>query len=134
MKPLSPLAHPLGDESPALSMRDWLAGARPVAGTVAASALMLLVCGWFALGAGGLGQRHEVGQPSPVRLQANPAHTTRPAPHPRASTGHARADVGRRTTAPQRRSVSTAVHDAGAGNATTPTSYPIGRDSSTPAP
>jgi hypothetical protein len=134
MKPLSPLAHAVGDDSPTVGMCDCLAGARPVAGTALASGLILVVCSWFALQAGGLGRRHDVGQPTPVRLQTNPVHRTQPAPHTPTRTVHARADVRRPATAPQRHNVSRLVHDTGTPSVTAPALHPGRLDSSAPAP
>jgi hypothetical protein len=126
MTPLSPIAHPAGNESPTIGLRDWIAGVRPVAGTVAASGLLLLACGWFALEAGGLGRHRDVGQPSPVRLQTNPAATTAQASHTPGRALHARGDVGRAGTAPRAHRVGGARQDAGAPAPA--------RQESTPAP
>jgi hypothetical protein len=134
MKHLSPLAHPVGDDSPTLGVRDWLAGARPVAGTVAASGLMLAVCSWFALETGGLGRHRDVGQPTPVRLQGNPVSPAQSRAHATARTGHARPDVGRPTPAPQRHTVSRTERDAGTPGAQAPDSRPGQPDSSAPTP
>jgi hypothetical protein len=56
------------DSLPAVGVREWISGARPVVGAIAASALMLLACSWFALSSGALGLRRDVGRPAPVRI------------------------------------------------------------------
>jgi hypothetical protein len=56
------------DSVPAVGVREWISGARPVVGAIAASALMLLACSWFALSSGALGLRRDVGRPAPVRI------------------------------------------------------------------
>jgi hypothetical protein len=48
--------------------REYLSGARLLVGTVAASALMLLACSWFALEVGVFGSSRDVGRPDPVRI------------------------------------------------------------------
>lgn len=50
------------------SLREYLSGARLLVGTIAASALMLLACSWFALGTGVFGSSRDVGRPDPVRI------------------------------------------------------------------
>lgn len=134
MKHLSPLAHPLGNASPTVGMRDWLAGARPVAGAVAASGLMLLACSWFFIGAGRPGGRHDVGQPSPVRLQENPAQRTGPASPIRTRKTHTRVDAARATTAPQQHKAGPLVGDAGTPSASTPAPQAGRPDSPAPQP
>jgi len=57
------------DESTALGVREWIWGARPVLGTIAACTLLVVACGLFVLDAGSLGRRHDVGQPPPVQMQ-----------------------------------------------------------------
>ena len=49
-------------------LRDYLSGARLLGGTIAASALMLLACSWFALGTGVFGSSRDVARPDPVRI------------------------------------------------------------------
>jgi len=49
-------------------LREYLSGARLLVGTIAASALMLLACSWFALGTGVFGSSRDVGRPDPVRI------------------------------------------------------------------
>jgi hypothetical protein len=49
-------------------LRKYLSGARLLVGTIAASALMLLACSWFALGTGVFGSSRDVGRPDPVRI------------------------------------------------------------------
>jgi hypothetical protein len=102
MKALSPLAQSVGDGSPTVGLREWLAGIRPVAGAAAASGLLLAVCSWFAHEAVGFGRSHDVGRPSPVRLQANPSQATRPARRTPTRAVHTRATVGRATTTVRR--------------------------------
>jgi hypothetical protein len=111
MKPLSPLAHTAGDDSSTLGVRDWLAGARPVAGAATASCLLLVVCSLFAVNAGGLGHRRDVGQPTPVRLQTNATDAGRPAART-PSTVHARANPGAATTRPKHHVARTARDDS----------------------
>jgi hypothetical protein len=48
--------------------REWLTGARPVAGAVGACSLMLLACSWFALRPGGVDAGRDVGSPAPVQI------------------------------------------------------------------
>src|SRR5947208_13273470 len=48
--------------------REWLTGARPVAGAVGACSLMLLACSWFALRPGGVVAGRDVGSPAPVQI------------------------------------------------------------------
>jgi hypothetical protein len=129
MKPLSPLAHTVGADSPTVGLSDWLAGARPVVGTVAASGMLLAVCSWFALGTGGFGQHKDVGQSGPVRLHSSPGGPTRPGLHGPARAVHARADAGRASSTPRPHNVGNTVSDAGSP---APTSQP-GRPDSTPA-
>ena len=91
------------DQPTALGFRDWACGARPVLGTIAASALLLLACSWFAIGVGSLGRRHDVGQMTPVQLR--PAQTPRSemrAPAPTRAQGRdPRAEVGSKPHAVQ---------------------------------
>ncbi len=56
------------DSAPVVGLREWVLGARPVVGAIAASGLMLLACSWFAFSSGVLGPRHDVGGPDPVRI------------------------------------------------------------------
>jgi hypothetical protein len=49
-------------------LREYLSGARLLVGTIAASALMLLACSWFAIGTGVFGSSRDVGRPDPVRI------------------------------------------------------------------
>lgn len=49
-------------------LREYLSGARLLVGTIAASALMLFACNWFALGTGVFGSSRDVGRPDPVRI------------------------------------------------------------------
>src|SRR5437899_2048110 len=91
------------DEPAALGFRDWASGARPVLGTIAASALLLLACSWFVIGAGSLGRRHDVGQRTPVELrpaQTPGSETRAPAPT-RARARNPRAEVGSKPHAVQ---------------------------------
>ena len=126
----SSLAHAVADESPAIGLRDWLAGVRPVAGATAASALLLAVCSWFALDAGGFARSHDVGQPRPVRLQKSHAWSTNSVAYRRPHAVRARGDVGR-VAAPRRHDVVNTLR-----RVPRPTSHP-GRprpNSRTPAP
>jgi hypothetical protein len=67
-------------------LREYLSGARLLVGTIAASALMLLACSWFALGTGVFGSSRDVGRPDPVRIggssPAQAATATRSDPAP----------------------------------------------------
>jgi hypothetical protein len=56
------------DAAPAVGLREYLLGARPLVGTIAASGLMLLACSWFALGTAPFGGSHDVGGPAAVRM------------------------------------------------------------------
>ena len=62
--------------------REWLTGARPVAGAVGACSLMLLACSWFALRPGGVVAGRDVGSPAPVQIDDSFRQS--------ASTAHAR--------------------------------------------
>lgn len=92
MKLLSPLAHPAGADSPTVGLRDWLAGARPVAGTAAACSLLLAVCSWFVIHDGAFGRGHGTGGPTSVPLRATPLGETEPnrATGARTHSAHAR--------------------------------------------
>jgi hypothetical protein len=57
-----------GTDVSSLGFREFLSGARLLVGTIAASALMLLACSWFALGTGVFGSSRDVGRPDPVRI------------------------------------------------------------------
>jgi hypothetical protein len=122
------------DESTALGVRDWASGARPVLGTLAASILLVLVCGLFVIDAGSLGRRHDVGQRQPVQmLPRQLRHDQAQAPAPAQSTT-VRARATRRSQLPAVDKPVRTVHvdqAPGAGSAVTPT--PRG-DAAKPAP
>jgi hypothetical protein len=83
---------------PALTLRDWLTGTRPVVGAIGACSLMLLACSWFVLGPRELGKSSDVGTPAPVRIAALKSE-----PSPRGqrthTEGHAIPTKPRRTSA-----------------------------------
>ncbi len=86
------------DSAPVVGLREWVLGARPVVGAIAASGLMLLACSWFAFSSGVLGPRHDVGGPDPVRiggttpqLVGGPSRAAARSPTSPASTGDASA-------------------------------------------
>jgi hypothetical protein len=71
-------------ETPTVGFREYVTGARPIAGAIGACGLMLVACSLFVLRPSDLGAGTDVGTPGPVRIddtQAQPK--TRPAPsHP----------------------------------------------------
>src|SRR5919197_2303789 len=77
MEPLSPLAHPVRDDSPTVGWREWLAGGRPVAGAAAASGLLLAVCSGFVIHEGASWRGHGADGPTSVPLRAAPLDETR---------------------------------------------------------
>jgi hypothetical protein len=85
------------DSAPAVGLREWVLGARPVVGAIAASSLMVLACSWFAFSSGVLGRRHDVGGADPVRIGGTTPQLvggpTRAAARPGV---HGRVDVGAR--------------------------------------
>jgi len=91
------IADDVSNHAPAIGLRGWVSGARPVLGAIAACSLMLLACSWFALSSGALGPRDDVGRPSPVRIDG-PASPDRGIPARPASSAArpARVDVGAR--------------------------------------
>ena len=111
------------DEPTALGFRDWASGARPVLGTIAASALLLLACSSFVIGVGGLGRRHDVGQRTRVQLrpaQTPPSETRAPAPT-RAQTRNPRAEAGSKLHAQHVQAVrTTGVHQGPTESAPSP--------------
>jgi hypothetical protein len=85
------------DSAPALGLREWLAGARPVIGAIAASGLMLLACSWFAFGSGVLGPGRDVGRRDPVRIGGTtPQLVGGPSGTAAQPGAHGRVDVGNR--------------------------------------
>jgi hypothetical protein len=75
-------------------LREYLSGARLLVGTVAASALMLLACSWFALGTGVFGSSRDVGRPDPVRISGStPAQAATGTKSDVAPVGTRRADA-----------------------------------------
>jgi hypothetical protein len=96
---------------PTLTLRDWLAGSRPVAGALGACSLMLLACSWFVLGPGALGKSSDVGTPAPVRIGDV---TSR---HPSPGAGHSRPEVRAVATKPR---LGSRVAKAPRGTAPTP--------------
>lgn len=63
MKSEAPTLH-----LPVVGLKDWLTGARPVAGAIGACSLMLLACSWFVFGTEHTGPGGDVGAPTPVRI------------------------------------------------------------------
>jgi hypothetical protein len=83
------------DSTPAIGLREWLSGVRPVAGAIAASSLMLLACSWFAFSSGLLGPRHDVGKVDPVRIDGvAPLRAVTSSTASASAAGHARPEVG----------------------------------------
>jgi hypothetical protein len=69
MTPEVPLSRPgVPDATPSVGLREYLLGARPLVGTIAASGLMLLACSWFALEKGGFGRSDDVSGPAAVHI------------------------------------------------------------------
>jgi hypothetical protein len=69
MTPEAPLSRPgVSDATPSVGLREYLHGARPLVGTIAASSLMLLACSWFALETGHFGGSQDVGGPDAVQI------------------------------------------------------------------
>ena len=93
------IADDVSNRDPAVGLRVWVSDARPVLGAIAACSLMLLACSWFALSSGALGPRHDVGQPSPVRIDGTAPPDIEIPSRPASSTARpARVDVGPRPT------------------------------------
>jgi hypothetical protein len=141
------------DSAPAIGLREWASGARPVVGAIAASSSMLFACSWFAFSSGVLGPRHDVGRPDPVRIggttpQLVGGSSSTPAAQPSAP---GRVDVGARHPARARAGTPVSTHEvrqssesgpvpeAPAANASRPASTPapspsVSPTSSVPAP
>jgi hypothetical protein len=120
------------DSAPAIGLRDWVSGARPVVGAIAASSVMLLACSWFAFSSGVLGAGRDVGRSDPVRIGGTtPQFVGGPSEPPAqpAAPGR-RVDVGRRqptraavaASTPEVRQTSESGPEPGAAAATVPAS------------
>ena len=96
------------ESPPAVGLREWASGARPVVGALAASSLMLLACSWFAFSSGVIGAGRDVGRPDPVRIGGTTPQLVggplRPAAQPAV---HGRVDVGARRSSPTGAAAST---------------------------
>src|ERR687887_485973 len=69
MTPEAPLFPTEAAEmTPSVGLREYLLGARPLVGTIAASSLMLLACSWFALGTSRFGGSDDFGGPAVVHV------------------------------------------------------------------
>jgi hypothetical protein len=119
------------DSTPAIGLREWASGARPVVGAIAASSVMLLACSWFAFSSGVLGAGRDVGRPDPVRIGGTTPQfvggPSEPAGQPAAP---GRVDVGGRQptragvapSTPEVRRTSESGPEPGAAAATAPAS------------
>jgi hypothetical protein len=84
------------DAVPSVGLRQYLLGARPVVGAIAASGLMLLACSWFVIEKGGFGTSRDVGGPGSVRIDGSTPAGTATARTPDAVTSaDQRIDAGR---------------------------------------
>jgi hypothetical protein len=91
------------DSAPALGLREWVSGARPVVGAIAASSLMLLACSRFVFSSGVLGAGREVGSPDPVRIDGTTPLVVG-GPAAKRPGAHRRVDVSARRPARSRAS------------------------------
>lgn len=123
-----------------VGFREYLSGARLLVGTIAASALMLLACSWFALGTGVFGASRDVGEPDPVRIGGStPAQA---ATGPRSDVAHVGARPGGAVTPRPHGSRATSPRSVGSVNeggaqseaATGPAPVPAGAKPSSSAP
>jgi hypothetical protein len=119
------------DSAPAIRLREWASGARPVVGAIAASSLMLLACSWFAFSSGVLGTGRDVGRPDPVRIGGTtPQFVGGPSEPAAQAAAPGRVDVvGRQPTragvaasTPEVRQTSESGPEPGAAAATAPVS------------
>lgn len=76
------------DTAPKLGTREYLSGARPIAGAVAACGLLLLACSWFAMAEGRMAPTRDVGKADPVRIDGTPSAVTGVNGEAAARTGH----------------------------------------------
>jgi hypothetical protein len=119
------------DSAPAIGLREWASGARPVVGAIAASSLMLLACSWFAFSSGVLGAGRDGGRPDPVRIGGTtPQFVSGPSEPAAQPAAPGRVDVGGRqptragvaASTPEVRQTSESGPDPGAAAATAPAS------------